>query len=405
MSNETRQAVNELANSVLPASITPQSLGNVLTQIVDEVERKADNTDANVLTSIAYDDLVYDNPFFAMIPTGNANVELFICGYSLTGCTLSWDRTTNYITFTITGPLTIKADGELDIIVGIENPAQKGTYLYSRNTVLCTKNTNNEYNTPWIYKVDTYLFSTAVEYVDQKLGSITKFKTGDVVYRTNVPKFHFGVMSWEEYVKNPTNSMDTKVPIGLVVDPVKRTFLFCGLLSEYFCTSADIETYFDGYTSFEDGSETFERISNLKATSKAADIPAFYALRNKYWGSETLFYVKDEVSYVPALKEWRMAKEHLCTAFYGDDDSYAGFMDRLIALRNGITPSSSLFIGNNAVGVSKHFYSQISTVGKKASGDNGVFNMNGEIPDWDNATDTYACCPVFGIYTEEEENA
>ena len=235
-----------------------------------------------------------------------------------------------------------------------------------------------------------------------------KFKTGDVVYSTNVPNFHFGVMSWEDYVKNPTNSMDTKMPIGLVVDPVKRTFLFCELFGKYFATSDNIETYFGGYTSSEDGSETFERISRLKGTNKAADIPAFYGLRNSGYPSGSIFYVKNEVSYVPATEEWKLAKEHLCTAFYGDGNSYAGFMDRLIALKNGTTPSSSLFIGKHNNGVSKLFYSQLSTVGKtviNGTVTNGVFNMNGEMPNWSNAQDVYACCPVFGIYTEEEENA
>lgn len=234
-----------------------------------------------------------------------------------------------------------------------------------------------------------------------------KFKTGDVVYSTNVPNFHFGVMSWEDYVKNPTNSMDTKMPIGLVVDPVKRTFLFCELLGKYFATSDNIETYFGGYTSFEDGSETFERISRLGWTSKAADIPAFYGLRNSS-NSDTIFYVKSDDAYVPALKEWKIAKEHLCTAFYGDDNSYAGFMDRLIALKNGVTLSSTLFMGYHDNNTPKLFYSQISTVGKALmSGTvaNKAYNMNGEMPGWDNATDEHACCPVFGIYTEEEENA
>jgi hypothetical protein len=234
-----------------------------------------------------------------------------------------------------------------------------------------------------------------------------KFKTGDVVYSTNVPNFHFGVMSWEDYEKNPTNSMDTKMPIGLVVDPVKRTFLFCELLNKYFCNSENIETYFGGYTSFEDGAEAFERISKLKGTSKVVDIPAFYGLRNSS-NSDTIFYVKSDDAYVPALKEWKIAKEHLCTAFYGDDNSYAGFMDRLIALKNGVTLSSTLFMGYHDNNTPKLFYSQISTVGKALmSGTvaNKAYNMNGEMPGWDNATDENACCPVFGIYTEEEENA
>jgi len=223
-----------------------------------------------------------------------------------------------------------------------------------------------------------------------------------------VPNFHFGVMSWEDYVKNPTNSMDTKMPIGLVVDPVKRTFLFCELLGKYFATSDNIETYFGGYTSFEDGSETFERISTLTSTSKAADIPAFYGLRNSGYPSGSIFYVKNEVSYVPALEEWKLAKEHLCTAFYGDGNSYAGFMDRLIALKTGVTLSRTLFMGYHNNNTSKLFYSQLSTVGKALKDGNvanKAYNMNGEMPGWDNAQDVYACCPVFGIYTEEEENA
>lgn len=231
-----------------------------------------------------------------------------------------------------------------------------------------------------------------------------KFKTGDVVYRTDVPKFHFGVMSWEDYVNNPTNSMDTKVPIGLVVDPVKRTFLFCELLNKYFATSGNIETYFGGYTSFEDGAETFERIVELKGTSYAADIPVFYQLRNSSNPSSTVFYVKADVAYVPALNEWRKAKEHLCTAFYGDDDSYAGFMDRLIALKTGVTLSNTLFIGTIPNGPSLIFYAELSTVGKRGVG-NAAFNTNGEVPSWDNPATDYVCCPVFGIYTEEEENA
>lgn len=238
-----------------------------------------------------------------------------------------------------------------------------------------------------------------------------KFKTGDVVYSTNVPKFHFGVMTWEEYEKMPTNSMETKVPIGLVVDPVKRTFLFCELFNKCFCNSDNIETYFGGYTSFEDGSEAFERILKLKGTNKVADIPAFYGLRNSS-NTGTIFYVKDQTAYVPALKEWKKAKEQLCTAFYADNDTnspYAGYMDRLIALKNGITPSSMLFIGNHSDNSPKLFYSQLSTVGKTmldGNVANGAYNMNGEMPDWDNASSSVqACCPVFGIYTEEEENA
>lgn len=240
-----------------------------------------------------------------------------------------------------------------------------------------------------------------------------KFKTGDVVYCTNVPNFHFGLMTWEDYERTPYNSMDTKMPIGLVVDPIKRTFLFCELLDKYFATSDNIETYFGGYTSFEDGAETFERISKLKATNKAADIPAFYGIRNSGYAAGSIFYVKNDVAYVPSIEEWRKAKEHLCTAFYTDENDvnspYAGFMDRLIALKNGATPSSSLFIGKHNNGVSKLFYSQLSTVGKinNISGNlaNAAYNMNGDIPFWDNAIDQYACCPVFGIYTEAEENA
>lgn len=240
-------------------------------------------------------------------------------------------------------------------------------------------------------------------------GVAPKYKTGDVVYCTNVPNFHFGVMTWEDYKRNPTNSRDTKMPIGLVVDPIKRTFLFCELLDKYFATSDNIETYFGGYTSFEDGAETFERIAKLKGKSKAVDIPAFYGIRNSGYSSGSIFYVKNDAAYIPAIEEWKKAKEHLCTAFYGDDGSYAGFMDRLIALKNGTTPSSSLFIGIHPSNAPKLFYSQLSTVGKTVFSDgtfkSTAFNMNGEVPAWNNATDQSACCPVFGIYTEEEENA
>lgn len=255
------------------------------------------------------------------------------------------------------------------------------------------------------YTIDIYFeCEKEIKKIDIKFLPIEvpKFKTGDVVYRTSDNLFR--LTSWEDYEANPT----AYNPIGLVVDPIKRTFLFCELLDKYFATSDNIETYFGGYTSFEDGAETFERIVGLKGTSYAADIPAFYGIRNSSYSSGSIFYEKNNVAYVPSIEEWKIAKEHLCTAFYGDDDSYAGFMDRLIALKTGVTPSDTLFIGRTASGFRQLFYSQISTVVKTAQINgtlmNVAYNMNGVIPHWNNATDDYACCPVFGLYTEEEEN-
>lgn len=270
------------------------------------------------------------------------------------------------------------------------------------------------------YTIDFYFeCEQIIKKIDEKFlpdsvfAKKPKFKTGDVVYRTSSPTLHFGVISWEDYVKNPTNDMSTKVPIGLVVDPIKRTFLFCELFNKYFCNSENIETYFGGYTSFEDGSETFERILRLRGTSKAADIPAFYGLRNQGNMEGTIFYEKNDVSYIPSIKEWKIAKEKLCTAFYTNENDvsspYAGFMDRLIALKTGVTPSNTLFIGRHPSGLNKLFYSQLSTVGKTFFNNgtlgNSVFNMNGDVTVWENGQNDYACCPVFGIYTEEEENA
>ena len=237
-----------------------------------------------------------------------------------------------------------------------------------------------------------------------------KFKTGDVVYSTNVPNFHFGVMSWEEYAKNPTNSSYTRVPIGLVVDPVKRTFVFCELLEKYFATQDAMDEYLSSYTSFDDGKETFERIMGLKGSSVISSFPVFYDLYNGGGNhSADVFYVKQNTAFVPALREWKVAYENLCKAFYSDDNSYGSYLDRLIALKTDVEIKSDLFLGKNLVGYSQVFYSQLSTIGKVKSANGSVFsnafNIAGEMPFWSNAQDDYACCPVFGIYTEEEENA
>lgn len=402
MSNETRKAVNELANSVLPASITPQSLGNVLTQIVAEIEHKADETDPNVLTSIAYDDLVYDNPFFAMIPTGNAIVNLFINGYSLIGCTLSWHRTTYDITFSITGALTIGADGELDIILGIENPVPKETYLLSRNNVLCTKNTNNEYHTPWMYRVDTNLLSTAVEYVDQKLGSIPKRKTGDVVVRTDkADDGTFKIVSWEEYYANPSAYPDA---IGLVADPVKRTFVFRQPIGAVFATADAVTNLLSGYSSFDNGQELLNRLGSFSSQS---DFPVFYKLWHNTSSYDGIFYQKNKTAYVPSLNEWMNIYDSLATAFYDDANVCASYLDRFRALCEGATPSAyyyyqfSVFNGNGYDTLKSPFYATLSTIGVANDKTLRPFHANGKVGNW---TLDFANCIVFGLYTEEDEN-
>jgi hypothetical protein len=165
-----------------------------------------------------------------------------------------------------------------------------------------------------------------------------KFKTGDVVYRTNVPNFHFGVMTWEEFEANPTNSMDTKVPIGLVVDPVKRTFVFCELLWSGFAQKDEV-SFWGGYTSFDDGLETFKRLEGL--VNKAYKCAAYQALRLSGYGNDSVFYEKNRTAYVPALNEWNKVYEPIFYENIKIDGQTLSLMDKFICLKKG-----EIFYGN-----------------------------------------------------------
>lgn len=229
-----------------------------------------------------------------------------------------------------------------------------------------------------------------------------KFKTGDVVYRTDVPNFHFGVMTWEEFEANPTNSMDTKVPIGLVVDPVKRTFVFCELLWNGFAQKDEV-SFWGGYTSFDDGQETFNRLKGL--VNKASKCAAYQALRFTGYGNDSVFYAKNLTAYVPALNEWNKVYEPIFYENIKIDGQTLSLMDKFICLKKG-----EIFYANKYFTKSSFhtkFYSHLSTLcfidNFEGNSDYNtfVFGVNGTPINYGGA----GLCPVFGIYTEEEENA
>lgn len=230
-----------------------------------------------------------------------------------------------------------------------------------------------------------------------------KFKMGDVVYRTNVPNFHFGVMTWEEFEANPTNSMDTKVPVGLVVDPIKRTFVFCELLWNGFAEKDTVD-FWGGYTSFDDGAETFKRLEGLTG-SKAYNCAAYYALRRGGQSNESIFYGKNLTAYVPALNEWNKVYNPIFYENIKIDGHTISLMDKFICLKNGEVFYENKYFTKSYLPTK--FYSHLSTLCfiEDFEGNNEyntfVFGVNGTPINYGGA----GLCPVFGIYTEEEENA
>lgn len=239
-------------------------------------------------------------------------------------------------------------------------------------------------------------------------GGAPKHKTGDVVYITS--KNNYGtlrIIDWDTYKSNPSNYE----AIGLVVDPVKRTFLFCDLSTYKFSTTAGREKL-GKYSSFDDGMETHKRVRGIRDSSLQDYFPVFYHLTNHGGSWSGIFYprCKDVNGYfVPSLNEWTPARDELCSAFYDDENNYGSAMDRLIAAKTGVSVGSGLFLknvevvnGGNFGSVPSIFYSQLSTMGMTAGGEN-TYNMNGEVIGW--TDDNNIATPVFGIYTEEEENA
>ena len=222
-------------------------------------------------------------------------------------------------------------------------------------------------------------------------ASTTKFKRGDVVYYSNYNgKDHFGVMPFEDYESNHTSDENTRFPIGLVADPVKRTFVFTDLINKYlFTNTAKILEYLASYTSYDNGQETARRLSTIGGSVLNAYFPAFYDLRYNPKSNGSCFYAKQDNSYIPSLKEWEDVYS-LCIGMYD-----ASQMDKLICIKNGVTPATGTYIVPF-----NQFYAQTSSVGNSQT--LLPFNLVGEQTSSFNSQ--YKCCPVFGIYTEEEEN-
>ena len=222
-------------------------------------------------------------------------------------------------------------------------------------------------------------------------ASTTKFKRGDVVYYSNYNgKDHFGVMPFEDYENNPTSDESTRFPIGLVADPVKRTFVFTDLINkDLFANEAKISEYLAGYTSLDNGQKTAKRLSTIDGSVLNPYFPAFYDLRYNPKSNGSCFYAKQTDAYIPSLKEWEDVYS-LCVGMYD-----ASQMDKLICLKNGVTPVKETYITTL-----KQFYGNTSSIGNSKY--LRPFNLaGGDINSMDHA---FGCCPAFGIYTEEEEN-
>ena len=222
-------------------------------------------------------------------------------------------------------------------------------------------------------------------------ASTTKFKRGDVVYYSNYNGHpHVGVMPFEDYESNPTNDQSTRFPIGLVADPVKRTFVFTDLINkDLFTNTAKIMDYLASYTSHDNGQETAKRLSTIGSSVLNAYFPAFYDLRYNPKSNGSCFYAKQNNAYIPSIQEWEDVYS-LCVGMYD-----ASQMDKLICLKNGVTPVKETYITTL-----KQFYGNTSSIGN--SKDLSPFNLvGGDINSIDHA---FGCCPAFGIYTEEEEN-
>lgn len=229
-----------------------------------------------------------------------------------------------------------------------------------------------------------------------------KFKTGDVVCLTTktTSTNNIKIIPWDTYKENPSSYE----AIGLVVDPVKRTFLFAQLGEYAFSTESGRELLGE-YSSFDDGMETRVRINSLSGDILAETFPIFYKMQEHeknsvfyprcWWDTADLRY------FVPSLNEWKIAYNDLCSPFYDDRENKTGAcgsaMDRLIAAKTGVSVDKELFFS----GLDR-FYSQISTMGINSLNGKNTYNATGNVPVWTTGNDL---TPIFGIYTEDEENA
>lgn len=238
-------------------------------------------------------------------------------------------------------------------------------------------------------------------------GVPPKFKTGDVVCLTTkiTNTNNIKIIPWDTYKENPSNYE----AIGLVVDPVKRTFLFAQLSDYLFSTEEGRELL--GNSSFDDGMETRTRISGLSGNNLATTFPIFYKMKSH--GNASVFYPRcwDDTNnpqyFVPSLNEWKKAYNSLCSAFYDDPNDMSSpcgsAMDRFVAYRKGANLSNGMFFLNNTSGMDARFYSQLSTIGIDHNKAKRMFGLLGYINDQEDSV--LKASPVFGIYTEEEENA
>lgn len=229
-----------------------------------------------------------------------------------------------------------------------------------------------------------------------------KFKTGDVVCLTTkmTATNNIKIIPWDTYKENPSNYN----AIGLVVDPIKRTFLFCDLSTYRFSTVAGREKL-GKYSSFDNGMETHKRVRGIEGSHLQDYFPVFYFTP---LSNHDVFYPRckePDNFFVPSLNEWTSAYKEICTAFYDYPETLSGdfgsAMDRLIAAKTGVSVGTGLFFKKIA-DLNSLFYSQLSTIGMTTEGEN-AYNMSGNVPDW--SDDNNYGTPIFGIYSEEEENA
>lgn len=257
------------------------------------------------------------------------------------------------------------------------------------------------------YTIDFYFeCEQTIKKIDEKflpdgIGQL-KHKTGDVVCLTtkDTNTNNIKIIPWDTYKENPS-SYDA---IGLVVDPVKRTFLFAEL-SEYAFSTESGRELLGEYSSFNDGMETRLRINSLSGDDLAATFPIFYKMQEH--GRDSVFYPRcwwDTYApqyFVPAFNEWKIAYNDLCSPFYDDRENKTGdcgsAMDRLIAAKTGVSVDEELFFS-----VNEKFYSQISTMGINSAKVKNTYNAAGNVPVWTTGNNV---TPIFGIYSEEEENA
>lgn len=254
--------------------------------------------------------------------------------------------------------------------------------------------------------------------------STTKFKTGDVVYLVN-PHYsggRIGIVKFEDFIKNvddyrPSSSdisyESKKVAIGLIADPIKRTFCYLRTLPRQVYKNEVEKKLLDGYTSFTDGEETHDRIKQILNQYESAEpyFPSFYTLEKDYnaltW-TYSLFYgntVGPKIkSYVPALYE--IGK----TGLLDEKEEYGNkcIIDYVISLLNYPSVYFDCYGKFEDNGGEHIFYTLSSTIARKnTTGIDNSFKCIDVLSGIDYRGDydsTKHSCAVFGIYTEEDEN-